>query len=486
MTSKLRICAAFAGVATLVWVLLIGNFIVIKKIIALIVCLPLAFVVYWMLYKLICKYNDSLKKHSRLLCFIGLAVMFVLLLACGFMNKQKTVDAVLPALPDFVNTMVSAQHLAEYDILINADYFAIFPNNIPLLLFYTGIGKLLVLFTGSAELIYEVAIILNAIFITLAVWLCMRTAAFFGGIKASAICFVICFFFSPLYLVMPVAYTDVISFVLMAATLYFFVRFTGQKKLLYLALSGVACAVGMAFKPTVGIFAIAAVIILLLGKRSALKRIGVFLLMLTISLTCINLCVDRIGLISPEQSERYEYPIQYWLMMSLAGNGGFDADSANMMLYTEGYEQKKEVATAEFWRRVEEKGFTGMAYHMLITKVTTMWDSGTLGMYWRIFEPQSENLINTLLTNQTTFLAVNAVSQGFYVAIILLAISSGIKHRKSKPFQVMLLTIFGAFLFFMFWEVEARYLLQFMPIFIVLASIGIRPAYIAVTDIKKE
>ena len=123
---------------------------------------------------------------------------------------------------------------------------------------------------------------------------------------------------------------------------------------------------------------------------------------------------------------------------------------------------------------------------MLFTKTFEMWDSGTMGLFWRLVEPQSENPINTLITNQTTCRIIMAISQGFYAAIILLAIICGIKHRRSKPYQVMLLTIFGVFVFFMFWEAEARYLIQFMPIFLVLASIGIRPVYKAIIKNKNR
>lgn len=482
MTAKLRNCTAFAGIAVLIWIFVIGNFNGISKAIAVIVCLPLTLMAFILIYNLICKYDDKLKKYARLSGFIALSVMFVLLLICGFMNRQKIHNSVFPGLPDFINVMVNSQSLAENDTLVWAEYFARFPNNIPILLLYTGIGKLLVLFTGSAELIYEAAIILNAVFITLGVFMCMRTAALLGGLKSAAICFAVCFFFSPLYFVMPMAYTDVISFMFTSVFMYFFVKFVRHKKLVFLALSGGICAVAMVFKPTAGIFVIAATIIILLSKRSVLKRIGVFLLAFVLLLTGINLCVDSSGLITAEQSEKYEYPITYWIMMSMEGNGGFHAPSYDMILFTEGYKQKQEVAISEIYRRIEKKGLDGLLYHMLFTKTFEMWDSGTMGLFWRLVEPQSDNPINTLITNQTTCRIIMAISQGFYAAIILLAIICGIKHRRSKPYQVMLLTIFGVFVFFMFWEAEARYLIQFMPIFLVLASIGIRPMCIAVTN----
>lgn len=486
MTAKLRICAALSGIAVLIWVFIFGNFNGILKSMGVVVCLPLALMLLFSVYTIVGKYEKKIKEYAKLFSAIALFVMFSLLLVCGFMNRQKIHDSVWCGLPDFINVMVNAQELAENDTMAMPDYFARFPNNIPIMLLYAGVGKLLVLFTGSAALIYDVAIMLNAVFITLGVWLCMRISALLGGVKAAAICFVVCFFFSPLYLVMPMAYTDVISFMLTSVVLYFFVRFMRQKNLLFLALSGGICAVAIAFKATAGILAIAVTIILLLGKRFPLKRVGVFLLALALLLTGINLCIDNSGLISPEQSEKYEFPVQYWLMMSLAGNGGFDAYSYDMIFYTEGYEQKKEAATAEMLRRIEEKGFEDMVYHMLITKVSTMWDSGTMDLFWRLVEPQSENPINTLITNQITSKIIKTVSQALYAAILLLAIMCGIKHRRSKPYQVMLLTIFGVFLFFMFWEAEGRYLIQFMPIFLVLASIGIRPTYVAVTNLKNK
>jgi len=308
MTTKLRNCAAFSGIAVLIWIFLIGNFNGISKAIAVIVCFPLALMAFKMFYTLICKYKSRLKEHAKLYSFIALSIMFVLLLVCGFMNRQNPVHTPKPSLPDVSIAIRGAQHLAMGDPLSNVEYFSKYPNTHALLFFFTGIGKILVFLTGSAEHLYSVAIVINAVLITLTVFLVMKCSAMLSGTRAAAFSFVLCFFFSPLYLVMPLTYTDTITMTAMAAALYFFIRFIRKQRLYNLALSGIICALGTIFKPTVAIFMIAAVIILLLSKHSVLKRATILILAFAIVFVGFTIPINNSGLISDELYDIYKYP----------------------------------------------------------------------------------------------------------------------------------------------------------------------------------
>lgn len=486
MTSKLRSCAAFAGIAVLIWIFILGNFNGISKAISVIVCLPLALLAFTFIYKLICKYEDKLKKHARLFSFLALSVMFALLLICGFMNRQNPVHTPKPSLPDVSIAIRGAQHLAMGDALSNIEYFSKYPNTHALLFFFTGIGKILVFLTGSAEHLYSVAIVLNAVLITLSVWLVMQCSAMLSGTRAAAFCFVLCFFFSPLYLVMPLTYTDTIAMTTMAAALYFFIRFMRKQKLHHLAISGAICALGTVFKPTVAIFVIAAVIILLLSKRSVLKRAITLLLAFAIVFTGLTIPINNSGLISDELYDTYKYPPQHWVMMALSGSGGFNNEADSFTTNAGNYEQKQENINKEIVRILQEKGFLGTMHHLLFTKVAAMWDSGTLGLYARVQDSQYDNPIRWAITTPLPSSVIAAISQGIYAAILLLSLVCAIKKRKNILFQTLLLTLFGAFMFFMIWEAEGRYMLQIMPIFFILAAIGAKPAFERIAAIKNK
>ena len=486
MTARLRNCAAFAGIAVLMWIFVIGNFNGVSKAIAVIVSLPLALMAFTFIYKLICKYDNKLKKNARLFSFIALSVMFVLLLICGFMNRQNPVHTPKPSLPDVSIAIRGAQHLAAGEALSNVEYFSRYPNTHALLFFFTGIGKVLLFITGSVEHLYSVAIVINAVLITLTVLLVMKCSAMLSGTRAAAFSFVLCFFFSPLYLVMPLTYTDTIAMTAMAGTLYFFIRFIRKQKLYNLALSGILCALGTLFKPTVAIFVIAAVIILLLSKHSVLKRVITLLLAFAIVFTGFTIPINNSGLISDELYDTYKYPPQHWVMMSLSGSGGFNNEAASFTTNAGNYEQKQENINNEIIRIVKEKGVFGTVYHLLFTKVAAMWDSGTLGLYSRIQDCQSDNPIQWAITTPLPSSLIAAVSQGIYASILLLSLMGAIKKRKNILFQTLLLALFGAFVFFMLWEAEGRYMLQFMPIFFVLVAVGAKPTFERIAALKTK
>lgn len=56
--------------------------------------------------------------------------------------------------------------------------------------------------------------------------------------------------------------------------------------------------------------------------------------------------------------------------------------------------------------------------------------------------------------------------------MLLCCIAAVFLKGKREAVRLFLLTIIGAFIFFMMWEGNGRYLIQFMPVIIVTAAIG--------------
>ena len=231
---------------------------------------------------------------------------------------------------------------------------------------------------------------------------------------------------------------------------------------------------------------IAAVIILLLSKHSVLKRATILILAFAIVFVGFTIPINNSGLISDELYDIYKYPPQHWVMMSLSGSGGFNNEANSFTTNAGNYEQKQENINNEIILILNEKGFFGTMHHLLFTKVAAMWDSGTLGLYNRIQDCQSPNPIQWVITTPVPAALIAAGAQGIYAAILSFSLICAIRKRKNMLFQTLLLTLTGAFLFFMIWEAEGRYMLQFMPIFFVLAAVGARSAFDRTAAMKNK
>jgi hypothetical protein len=128
--------------------------------------------------------------------------------------------------------------------------------------------------------------------------------------------------------------------------------------------------------------------------------------------------------------------------------------------------------------KLEEYGVTGMLQH-LKQKILFTWGDGVYFAPEKLKrDPMQESPLHSWFlydgaNYQKTYRYCNAV-QLLLLGGILLSLLKNIRRRgQVREIQAMQLAVFGLFLFLLIWETRSRYLVNFVPVFVLLGLDGI-------------
>jgi hypothetical protein len=179
-----------------------------------------------------------------------------------------------------------------------------------------------------------------------------------------------------------------------------------------------------------------------------------------------------------EVVEKQHVPYSHWVMMGLEGNGAYnDQDYQFTYSFTDPSEKVKGNLRViaerlknfgvwgylEFADRKQQLNFGSGIY-----AVNEMIDDG----------PTRETVLHDFgLGDGKYFEQFRHVSQGYHVYLFLLIIVSALldgfakNYRNPELFSVRL-AVLGIFMFLMMWEASSRYIINYLPVFIVCAACG--------------
>ena len=372
------------------------------------------------------------------------------------------------------------------------EYFSNFPHN----LFITKtsqaalfIGKTLGLTNFLSY--YQILMILNAIFIDISIILgilCLKR--FFG--KEAILPGTLLFgaMSVPIMLYIPICYTDTFSMPFIMAIFYLLIwgrdnlSLLGRKQyIIYGVVFGLLTFVAMSLKATSLILVIAASIFFLpkFKKKSLLVLAPAILIIIPFSLIWS-------GYKNTILDSTKKVPLTHWVMMSMSGNGNWSQqdyiDTFSAINSGEDVVQKNLNTISE---RFNTLGFDGYV-SLLGRKISFTWGDGTF------YAPHKLLLGNY---NQTqmhkVFVAGTSYSKQTYkilnivwlTALLLIGFYSikSIFRDEDIFFSIIKLTIIGLFVFLLFWETRSRYVINYLPLIIILTFYSIRG--IAIPNSKK-
>ncbi len=168
------------------------------------------------------------------------------------------------------------------------------------------------------------------------------------------------------------------------------------------------------------------------------------------------------------------YPITHWLMMGSHGNGTYNTTDDRYTFSFETQEEKKEATLAAAIENYKELGATGTA-QLFLRKMVITWSDGYFGADQRLGQTMRYTPLYSLLVGEESdffqlYCQVFWLAVGFFVICACIRCLRG-KSMRLLPF-LLILTLFGAIIFYWFWEVKAAYALPFLPIFYLLAGYG--------------
>ncbi len=412
-------------------------------------------------------------RHPRRIAAVLLAVYGVLLAAFGLLMQVRFG-------PSWDFPVISAEAAAFVSEGVRpGDYFVYYANNAPLYCVYVGYFFLLRIL-GVTDLMSGL-VLLNCACILLSLWLLNRAAERLWDEKRAllVLCAACCY---PAFLLYaPIAYTDTLTmpFVTGAALLWLRARDAAAEgnsaRSCRRALAAFAlAALGAVMKISVAILAVAFVLDALIvwkGRAQWLLLAACFACF-TVLLSGGN-AVSRLAL--PEYEEE-PIPFTHWIMMGLHGDGGYWDPDYQLTLQYDTYEARAAFTREEIARRVREMGAPGLARHC-VHKLSYIFSDGTCFAPRKLDTgPKYPNPLHEWIVGGGKYAGIlYYAADSLQLCLLALCAWGGLRaaRRGETGLAVLRVAWFGLGLFLLIWEARSRYLVNFLPLFLLCAADGL-------------
>lgn len=440
----------------------------------------------FMLFVLCCRFFTADKPRrtddrsfSNRIVFSTVGVILALQLLSAFFLRMAPITDI-DWLESYSRKIITDNSFDCLDSDFGRRYIVWFPNNIATMLLYTLLYKISYSLTGTFS---RVPILLfNVLCINSAVLLTVLTARRLFGNRKAAVTLTICAFFAPFYTYAPFYYSDTFSIPMAVGAVYTFVAATQTdsrvKKALLLLSCGAMCCIGYKIKGSVLILLPSLFLYLLLSCniKRALKTSGAVFLGFLIIYASFSAAWKATGFISEESRERYEFPLTHWAMMGLGWTGEYSPEDFDYTESFDGKEAKTEADLKVIGERLDEMGVGGFAAHLWV-KASWIYKDGTYNISHYLENSVYDTPLHSLIIKggslRYLFFAYSFACQTFLLSMMTYSGFAAFRRRKYEATSWLRITMFGVFIFFSVWEANPRYLFNFTPLYILLATEGV-------------
>jgi len=443
-------------------------------IVALIICVILLTTIYKKLGKKLTNLSD---KKTWIFYIIITVVMVILQGIIGYLVRTD------PSW-DLGIVIKSAQEMIQYGHSTNmAGYYIQAPNNILITLLIALTIKVFS-FIGITN-INIMTLIVNIVFIQLAIFLLFKITKNIYNNYTACFLLVIMFLFLPIYPYSTIMYTDTMSMFLPVGFLYLIQKLndvTSNKRTTVISIViGFLAFISLNLKVTALIVLIAFVINELINRR--IQRIITIFLISICSFTIFQISfvtfIKKTNIIGLDYELTKSVPFTHFIMMGMYGSGAFDANEWQFTLQLPDYETRKEENIRVIKERLNQYRTQGYISFLNNKVKGQTWGSGTYDFESILNSYQVDDNIahEFLLYDGEYYQYVYYYCQVFHFTMMFLIIISilySIKHSEKKEIlNIGRLSMFGLLLFLLMWETRSRYMLNYIPIYILITISGI-------------
>lgn len=373
---------------------------------------------------------------------------------------------------------------------LNHAYYSRCPNNIFLTCIFS-LAYRVADYIGISDGYYVLLVLQGQMFAWAGYFIYRSADLYFNEEKkkysiATWIIFLLLVGFSP-WIVIP--YSDSVAVFLISICAFLLSKFyQGNHEYRYIFLIAFFGTIGYAIKPQIFIFLLAFVIISCISnlksiivdfKRTA-KKIIVFLFAVIIAIAMVQGTKMKSGFqLNPEA----ELGIPHFLMMGMHAEtrGVYYRPDVDYSISFQTKEERKEGNIKVIKERIGEMGWKGMIKH-ICEKNLLNYNDGTFawGVEGNFYDkidttgfPALRKILSSFYYNEGSHYAwFEQFMQIIWMGTIFLNIFS-MSSAKDKRISIWMLSILGLTLFETLFEARARYLFGYVPIYILLAMVGL-------------
>lgn len=455
-----------------------GSFYVVKRDTPLFLFIPFFILLYLGIRKLFLyfeNFNSRQVKITTISLFLLMTGIFTAVILCIHVvpinDSHSLIDQALSLSYSKDNTMDPQS--------IYANYFSKYSNNYLIAILFRGFFKFLHLF-GITN-VYIPLEFLNMICLmagNLLTWLIVRKIR--DSTTALKV-LLLCTLNPVFYLMVLWVYSNTLSIPFMMAIIYLCICIyqtpSLRAKLVYSGLLGILCALGYLIRPTVMIPVIA-ILICLMGlviKNKSLKMAVPYGLVMAIALISTSV----IFLLSNSACQRTfsevsdgNYPLTHWLMMGSHDSGRYNKSDD---LFTQSFttsDEKKEATLKKTVENYQTLGLTG-TLKLFGRKICTVWSDGSFDMRKRLTQTMHYQPVLSWLSGEKEDLFV-LYCRCFWLLLVACTLRCCLQQLQQRTINtfdfLIILSIFGGFMFYCLWEAKAAYAIPFIPLFLVLSG----------------
>lgn len=376
------------------------------------------------------------------------------------------------------------------DPKIMNDYLSTYPNNqlyYFLMYFYNEIVSFFIPSLKGQWIIFQ---LLNIVFIDVAAVILFKATKELFDKKIAYLVFYLYMFLFMLSPWIMVPYTDQISFLLSTVVVYLYAnlkKVSGIGRLITVILIGLILGISFLIKPSSVVYFIAWFIVAALNciKESRFNFKNIFMLSVVLGSLCFSVFGFKVFMNLQnvvETDSNKSMPWTHFVAMGLTKNGGYNFNDVqrNKKIVDPDLRNKDNLKVIK--QRLTDYKIEGYV-KFLIQKHFNNTDRGDFG--WgkdgtpQVPEKPSKNKVQSFLRDLYYQQGKKTNIIRFYMQIIWLILLIGMlysfKSNRNYYFLLCLkLTIVGAFLYLLIFEGgRSRYLIQYLPFFLILASIGL-------------
>ena len=428
----------------------------------------------FILFKKINKIKEIPNKNRKIILASFFIIFFMIQF---FIAKHLQVNPTW----DFGNNYTAAK---SYAISGNLFLNYVYPNNYFLTFCLAIIYKISSIF-GYMDFI-TLSIVINIIFIDLSIFLIYLIVKKLIGVNQALFSAIMCLFLSPFLLYTPIFYTDTLSMFVPVLMIYIFLNInvdnSKRKNILLLICLGIIAFLGYKLKGSTFVTLIAIFIIWLFQKSSAKEKLFKVIIptfVIILLMICYNVALN-IALPHLDKYEDHNLPITHYLMMGLNEdglvNGGFSQSD-----YVNTTHSKDKVAynLKVIKDRLSERKILGSIKFYALKTLDT-WTDGTYFAPEKLrrYPIKTSRLHNFVLAEGKFFDICFAFYTGIVLAMYIFMFAGCIMDLKNKinllDNKVLLrCTLSGSWLFLLIWETRSRYLVDFVPVMIILTVLSL-------------
>ncbi|KRM79639.1 hypothetical protein FC84_GL000943 [Lapidilactobacillus dextrinicus DSM 20335] len=366
-------------------------------------------------------------------------------------------------------------------------YLSLNPNNQFLFFLLYGYAKAvkLVDIQASSWIYFQ---LLNIFFIDLSIFFLYKAADNLFNKRIAYISVYLYIFWFVLSPWIQVPYSDTLMVLLTSIVFFFYSKIVLNKSfsLPNLLFLGIFIGISYLIKPSSIIYVVSFFIIyflkLIINKnyeiKNKIRNIAITFFSVLIMIFSFNLFVQKQNVINYDQNQ--SKPVSLFISMGMRGTGGYNSKETQMNEVLKTPKDRNKYNLHQIKEQLKEYRISGYVKFLIIKHFNNT-DRGDFG-WGRDGTPQkypdnnSERVTNLL---RSLYYQQGALSNNirFYMQIIWVVILFGMlcvpKNNNSTKILILKLTIIGIFLYLLIFEGgRSRYLIQYLPIIILLSSTG--------------